>query len=947
MDELSVTPSRLSDYDVRGTGTPDSQSGSSGSQQERLIIILAAGFLLFSGIASLTYEVTWVRLLGLSFGSTSASISTVLAAFFLGMALGNAMAVRINRLSVDSFKRYLWLEIGIAISGLVLLPILLHLDGLVALVPAFGTSVGLKFGLAFLLLSVPTICMGATFPVLTAILVRREEDVGWQLGQLYSLNVAGAVLGALLSGFVFIPRWGLDGAVFIAVTLNLAIVFVGFYFNRRINWPTLDGVHAAVEQATQTTGAHFAPSRRRVIIVLFATGLTAIGSQVGWTKYLALFTGTTIYGFAAILTVVLLGMTLGAWVMRSQLRHLRSPHLVLTTLLVLLAASLLATHAGLTWVPALYRVVNALEISPVMYHGIKYGIVFGLLLFPSLVFGALFPLNLHLYCGDVAGVRARLGTAYAVNSVAGVLGALMAGFWLIPAFGTDVLLILMMLAIAALSIPFILAVEATRPRALLMVGLVMLLFAAWQRPQLDYEALIASVGYQYDDDVKAGREAEFLFLKEGKAGIVSLVTYDDVYAKLQINGINESVLHMKDPNKALLVESLLGLVPYMLHERPENAFVVGFGGGITTRALSLTDLKTIRVVELEPAIVEAGRVLSGGEIPVLADARVALDFNDARNTLVTESDTYDLILSQPSHPWLAGAAGLYTEQFWQIAKGRLNEDGIMGQWINLFKMDAMTLGSVFQAFYGVFPHGMSLAIPSTGDLLLIGSLEPLRIDPARMDRILAQPAIRATLGPHGLKTHRELLWYFAMSRRDALAAAGDTVPNTDTNLLSEVRLAALRSNPVGENDPYALLKQNTKLDLVPFLDPDMAADWLSAQADFYLGSKSYARAEMAATQLMTLNPVLGRAVAHERLYRLGKREAAFEMYAGEQEWPSRTHLLQALALVDLGRNYEAWGAIGRITDANEFERSSNALRKKLGDGKPLDLRADDPASPPR
>lgn len=253
----------------------------------------------------------------------------------------------------------------------------------------------------------------------------------------------------------------------------------------------------------------------------------------------------------------------------------------------------------------------------------------------------------------------------------------------------------------------------------------------------------------------------------------------------------------------------------------------------------------------------------------------------------------------------------------------------MGQWVNLFKMDAATLGSIFQAFYGVFPYGMSLAVTSTGDLLLIGSLKPVRFDPARMDRILAQPGIKATLGPRGLKTHRELLWYFAMSRRGALAAAGDAVPNKDTNLRSEVRLAALRSNPTGADDPYGLLKKNSTLDILPFLDPDIAADWLFVQAEYYLGSKSYSRADMAATQLTTLDPVLGHAVAYERLYRLGERKAAFELYAREQQWPSRIHLLQALALVDEGHTYKAWNTIARISDAAEFAKASDGLREKL------------------
>ena len=182
--------------------------------------LLVASFLVLSGVASLTYQVTWVRLLGLSMGSTSASISTVLAAFFLGMAIGSYLAERITRNNISSLRPYIILELLIGISGLSLLPILLNLDGLLAIIPALGAEISLKFIVTMVLLSIPTMCMGATFPVMASILIRNKDEIGLRMSQLYSLNTAGAVLGAALTGFVFIPNWGLDGAIYIAFALN-------------------------------------------------------------------------------------------------------------------------------------------------------------------------------------------------------------------------------------------------------------------------------------------------------------------------------------------------------------------------------------------------------------------------------------------------------------------------------------------------------------------------------------------------------------------------------------------------------------------------------------------------------------------------------------------------------------------------------------------------------
>ena len=265
-----------------------------------------AGFLVLSGIASLTYQVTWVRLLGLSMGSTSAAISTVLAAFFLGMALGSYGAHRITRQHTQNLKPYILLELLIGLTGLALLPVLLHLDSLLALFPAVGMALSFKFLVALILLSVPTLCMGATFPVMASILIRRQDEIGLRMSQLYSLNTAGAVAGAALSGFVFIPNWGLDGAIYIAFALNMTIVLIASYVDRRWTLPPIESAPvltsppASIESTT-------APFRRHALIVLFATGWVSIATQVGWTKYLVIFTGTTIYGFAIILIVFLSG----------------------------------------------------------------------------------------------------------------------------------------------------------------------------------------------------------------------------------------------------------------------------------------------------------------------------------------------------------------------------------------------------------------------------------------------------------------------------------------------------------------------------------------------------------------------------------------------------------------------------------------------------------------
>ena len=856
----------------------------------------------------MTYQVAWVRLIGLSLGSTSASISTVLSAFFLGLALGSYLAERITRNRIDSLMPYVILEVAVGLSGLILLPLLLHLDHLMAMSPVFGTELTLKFLLSVLLLIVPTTCMGATFPVMASILIRRDSDIGARISELYSLNTIGAVLGACLSGFVFIRLWGLDGAVYIAAGLNLTVAGLAFWLNKK--WmlkPIESGGHDSREVDPAQDG--IAPFRRAALVILFVTGFSAIATQVGWTKFLAIFTGSTIYGFSAILTVFLAGIAAGSWAIKRRIDDITSPQWVMAIGLVALGISLALTRAGLSMLPQLQMVLNGSNISASLEFTIRYTALFIVLFVPTFLFGALFPLNLKIYCGGLTGVRARIGKAYAVNTVASIVGAIFAGFWIIPAFGTNVLLTAIALLVLLVSLIWLpsLPTSSTRVSIVLMAG--MGVFATYSLPRLSFENLISTVGYATES--ASGRTPQFLFLKEGKAGVISLTTYDGVSARLQSNGLNESEINLTNPDTVLMVESFLGLIPYMLHKDPESAFLIGYGGGITTQALVSTDLESVRIVELEPAVVEAGRTIAHGPARALTDTRVSLEFNDARNTLLVEDATYDLIISQPSHPWVAGSANVFTQEFWEIAQSRLNEGGIFGQWVNLFQMDATTLRSILKSFYTVFPEGMTFANDDSGDLLLFGSDRPLIFDYDRMNRVLQDPRTQPRMARNGIHRAEDVIWYFALSRREALAAAGDATPNRDTNILSEVRLSLLRDDPSGKEDPYRFVSDNFHLDIIPYLGDDPAGK-LRRLADYYFHWEGYNLASMAAERLRALNEQFAREVSYEQAWRLRDYTRAFSLYLGHQTWPDAVHVWQATALAKLNKIDEARVAAARV-----------------------------------
>ncbi len=895
--------------------------------KESLLIMsrLIPLFLLLSGIASLTYQVTWVRLLGHSMGSTSAAISTVLAAFFLGLALGSYSAEKITRNRINDLRVYIVLELVIGLSGLLLLPVLLNLDSVMAQLPAFGSTLTAKFLIAMILLAVPTICMGATFPVIAAILIRKSTDIGGGLSALYSTNTAGAVLGAGLSGFVFIPQWGLDGAIYIAFALNMVIAALAWGLNRNLSLLPLEPESSVDAHVDHRPVMPVARLPGAALVVLFCTGLVAIASEVGWTKYLGIFTGTTIYGFAAILTVFLIGIASGSWWIKSRLESLRTPHVWLSAGLVALGLALLLTRAGLSVVPNIYSGVNYLDAPAPVIYAVKYLVVFLLLIVPTFLFGALFPLNLKLYCVDLRGVRTRVGRAYAINTLASIIGAILAGFYFIPQFGTDTLLTCGALLILALPVLFLPVPAPGRSGAVLAASAsVVVVGLNWLVPHIDYKTMISSVAYKYDDDVKAGRKPEFIFLQEGKAGVISAVSYDGRLAKLQNNGLNESMVDMKDPTHARLVEQLLSLIPYFLHENPHSAFIVGFGGGVTTRALTHTDLESIRVVELEPAIVDAGRAIVKGEIPALQDPRVHLEFNDARNTLLLDPTRYDIVAAQASHPWLAGAANVFTKEFFELVRTRLNPGGIYGQWVNLFNMDATTLRAIFKAFFTVFPEGVTFSNLTTGDFMLFGSDRPLTFDYSRIAARMDHPDIKAALEHYELRTPEDLISYLALSRREALGTTTPDGPmNSDTNILSEVRLARLIDVPQGEENPYDLITGTFKFDITPYLKPEQAAQQIFDVGLVFIRWEDMVSARHAVGQLKGLDASLSRALDYEVLSFEEKRDAANKLYAAHQQWPDRIHRKQIEALAALAKFAEAQTLVARMVD-EKLRRSAAA-----------------------
>jgi spermidine synthase len=787
--------------------------------QRRLAIVLC---LVFSGLAALVYQIIWTRLLGLAFGTTLEAISSVLAVFFGGMALGNWLAAghlaRVQR----PLRVYALLELGIGVHALLSLPLLRELDTLHAWMGADlggAALLGLRLMTAAALLLPPTLAMGATLPVVARGLVVADATLGRWSAWLYAANTLGAVLGAYLCGFWLIPELGLTRSVLLAAGVNIAVAAVVWVAARRHDGVAgLRATPAATGSALtkperassraglpalvpQQTHAELAtPPGRRTFLVLFGlSGFVAIGYEIVWARVFGIVMEGTLYGFATVLACFLLGLGLGSLVIARRVDRLRDLPLAFGLLHVAIAVSV---ALGLAAVPLLpYAHASLVEwVDGTDTLHLLFLLVAPIVLVPTALFGAAFPVLIRIYTGRASQVGEGMGRATAVNTAGSIAASLGVGFWALPALGMDATLfaLLLLQLFVALLVLFGFATRRGR-RRLAPVGMTALVLVVLS---LSYN------GVQIEKAI-AGREAPAADLSayleildqrtrsmklviEGKSAIVTVA--DTPHARqLGSNGLAESGLRL-DPPYYTLETILLGALPFLMASEPERALVIGLGGGNTLTALRRTPLSRIDVVELEEGVARAVEALYVGRESPLLDPRVRLRIEDGRHELLLGRQRggmgYDVIASQPSHPWLQGAANLFTEEYFALARDNLSEGGVFALWLNGFRTDAESVLAVVTSFERVLPGSLlwnGVRHPNRSSLLLLGGRQPLTLDPEAWAERLAQGDLSRTLALFGIDGAEDLLAQLE-GPAAAFAAIRPSATNTDDNAFVETRI---------------------------------------------------------------------------------------------------------------------------------------------------------------
>ena len=779
----------------------------------RTLKLVAVCFLL-SGATGLIYEVLWARMLGLVFGVTTLAISAVLAAFMGGLALGSALAARFAPRINRPVRVYALIEIAIGIYALAVPLLFRWVDRVYAgawqnLHPGFYGSALSRFALASVVLIVPTTLMGATLPVLARAVttsLRRTISVT----SLYTLNLVGAIAGTIVAGFVLLPTLGVSLTIWIAALINLFIGLGALLLESRDRGPQkLSESQGVAEPFAQPASDYVATSSVFWLFCAVTSGFVTISMQVVWSRLLAMIIGSSTYAFSIVLALFLTGLSLGAYfVSRRKSPDTRALRRMIFVVEVLTAASLFVSIRIANAAPAL--LVNAgFRLGINSWTGLltlQIVVAALLILIPAVLMGMVMPMVLKWAEKSPPAAstekpgRARsssrlVGLSYATNTLGAIAGSVATAFLLIPGTNTRFTVFCMT------SLCLVVAGIAYQPRRLtgdralvrsLVIGataaLIIATFVGWPRLNLNalsagaydgYVRVLAKARGGVPEDIGNDRAEnhQLLMFTEGRTATVS-VRRDWGITSLAINGRTNGSDSEDMPTQVFLAHLGLLSAPH-----PGNVLTIGFATGVTAGSVLQAPVDSLTCVELEPATLAASRYFEHVNNKPLADPRLRMILDDARTYLRTNPARYDIIISEPSHPWVPGVANLFTREFFSLGKERLRDDGVFVQWLQMYQLSTESLRSVLATFHEVFPHMLVFRVRGDTkgkDLILLGSRQPLNLD--HVAERITNPRVAADLARVGIKNIEDVRgWFVTDETQLGPAVAGATI-NTDDNM---------------------------------------------------------------------------------------------------------------------------------------------------------------------
>jgi spermidine synthase len=766
-------------------------------------LLLFAG----SGCAALIYEIVWFQLLQLVIGSSAVSLGLLLAAYMGGLCVGSAALPRLVSTRHHPMRVYAFLELGIAGFGII------ALFGVPVVSRIYVVGAG-QAGLLGLILSgavaaacllPPTVLMGASLPAIARWVETTPRGIS-SLGFLYSANVAGAVTGCVLAGFYLLRVHDMAFATYIAAAINVVVALLALAMARsagRWTGPGSEKRDAPVKRA---------PAVMFVYAAIAFSGLTALGAEVVWTRLLSLLLGATVYTFSIILAVFLTGLWAGSGAGSYLARRVRDPRMVLAACQILLALAIAWTAFTIAYILPAWPVDPWLALNPWANFDLDLTRCIRAIFPATLLWGASFPLALAAAAADKEDPARLTGEVYAANTAGSIVGALAFSLVLIPAIGTrgseQVLIWLAaagaVIAIGPLATRKTLAFAGAVGCAILLAwGLAATVGEVpWQA--LAYGRRIAPILRGLDRPIDAQTTPVFV----GEGINASVVITDRAGQKsFYVSGKSEASSTLLD----MRLQRMMGHLPALVSSAPRSVLVVGFGAGVTAGSfVPYPDVASIVICELEPLIPPASDEFFGKENNhVLHDPRTRVVYDDARHYILLTPEKFDVITTDPIHPWVKGTSTLYSREYYEMVKSHLNPGGVAAQWLPIYESDEETVKTELATFFSVFPHATVWSNYLDGDgydLVLLGSADPspITIDVDALDRRLKQPsysAVAMSLAEVRFPNAVDLLATYAGRAQDLAPMLANTPVNDDLNMRLQY-LAGMGLNSVSAPQVY-------------------------------------------------------------------------------------------------------------------------------------------------
>ena len=721
---------------------------------------LSSYFLIFaiSGAAGLIYESIWTHYLKLFLGHAAYAQTLVLVIFMGGMAIGSALSARFGHHIGNALLAYAVVEGLIGLAAIVFHPLYTGsvnyvYDSVFPTLPTDGIYV-LKWSLAAVLILPQSILLGATFPLMSAGILRRfPQRPGRSLAFLYFNNSIGAAVGVLLSGYVFIPTLGLPGTIQLAGVLNISLAAGVAWLSRQ------DG--RSQQQSTLFADANTVIKADALlwlmVLIAAGTGAASFMYEIAWIRMLSMVLGSTTHAFELMLSAFILGLAIGGFAIRYVIDKLQSPLKTLALIQLAmgsLAATTLFIYGGAFDIMGYtVRNLDKIEANYWLFNVICHGIALLVMLPATICAGMTLPLITYHLIHTQHGESA-IGNVYASNTLGAICGIVLTIQWLLPkaglkalvltGAGLDIVLGMVILSFLMARRQFLitrLSITVT-PALAIFAGIALLV-------QLDPLAMAS--GVYTTGEIRRNRE--MIFLQDGKTSSISFFRNDD-YLAIATNGKIEAAISDRELAKDEPTMILLGLLPLALHPHPETVATIGIGSGLTSHSVLLSSTpKRVDTIEIEPAMVAAAQLFGDRVKNTFADPRSNIHIEDAKAFFTTQGKQYDVIISEPSNPWISGVAGLFSKEFYRHVGRYLAKDGMLVQWIHLYHIDLEQIASVVKALAPEFNDYEIYAL-NLSDIAIVATKKGQV--PALQATIFQQPNVAQQLQRLGIYTTDDL-----------------------------------------------------------------------------------------------------------------------------------------------------------------------------------------------